>query len=111
MTNVVAAILGGVVAAVIASAIGLDPEGPGTYRVILVLMAVLVVAALGTVTRLTDDRPHVVHDRGSGSLGEPAAFPADPRRSRTLLGITVRDRRRSRSCSSPGSSSRSGPAR
>ena len=28
------------------------------------------------------------------SLGEPAAFPADPRRSRTFLGITIRDRAR-----------------
>ena len=27
-------------------------------------------------------------------LGEPAAFPGDPRRSRTLLGITIRDRGR-----------------
>ena len=27
-------------------------------------------------------------------LGEPAAFPADPRRSRMLLGITIRDRER-----------------
>ena len=27
-------------------------------------------------------------------MGEPAAFPSDPRRSRALLGITIRDRRR-----------------
>ena len=92
VTNVIAAILGGVVAVVIAGAIGLPPEGAGTYRVILVLMAILMAAALATVTRLTDDRPHVVHDRRLRRLGEPAAFPEDPRRSRTWLGIRIRDR-------------------
>jgi MFS family permease len=94
VTNVVAAILGGIVAATIAGAFGLDPAGPGTYRVILVLMAALLLAALGTVALLTDDRPRTVVARRLKSLGEPAAFPPDPRRPRSMLGIVVRDRAR-----------------
>ena len=92
VTNIVAAILGGLVAGVIAASIGLDPAGPGTYRVILVIMVGLVLAGLGTVTLLSDDRPRSVTGPRLRKLGEPAAFPRDPRRSRTLLGITVRDR-------------------
>jgi MFS family permease len=91
ITNVAAALLGGVGAALIAGVIGLDPDGPGTYRVILVIMAVLLAAGLGTVALLTDDRPHVIAGKRLVDLGEPAAFPPDPR-SRTLLGIVVRDR-------------------
>jgi MFS family permease len=94
VTNIVAAILGGVVAGVIASTIGLDPAGPGIYRVILVLMLVLVAASLASVWLLTDDRPRTVGTRRLQRIGEPAAFPPDPRRSRTLLGITIRDRAR-----------------
>ena len=94
VTNIAAAILGGLVATAIASAIGLPPGGPGTYRIILVIMAVLLVAGLGTVLRLTDDRPSRTTSKRLHRLGEPAAFPADPRRSRTLMGITVRDRAR-----------------
>ena len=94
VTNVAAAVLGGVGAAVIAGFIGLDPNGPGTYRVILVLMALLLVGALATVALLTDDRPRVVAGPRLVTIGEPAAFPPDPRRSRALLGIVVRDRGR-----------------
>lgn len=94
VTNVAAAVLGGVGAAAIAGLIGLDPDGPGTYRVILVFMVVLVAASLATVALLTDDRPRVVAGPRLVTLGEPAAFPPDPRRSRALLGIVVRDRGR-----------------
>jgi MFS family permease len=92
VTNIAAAILGGVVATWIAGSIGLDPDGPGTYRIILVIMTLLLVAGFVTVLRLTDDRPSRVASRQLRRLGEPAAFPADPRRSRTILGIQVRDR-------------------
>jgi MFS family permease len=92
VTNVVAALLGGIVATAIAAAAGFDPAGPQTYRVILVIMAGLLVAGLGTVALLGDDRPERVADRRLRRLGEPAAFPPDPRRSRTFLGIVVRDR-------------------
>jgi MFS family permease len=94
VTNIAAAVLGGVVATAIAANIGLDAGGPGTYRIILVIMTLLLVAGLVTVLRLTDDRPSKVIARRLRGLGEPAAFPADPRRSRTFLGITIRDRSR-----------------
>jgi MFS family permease len=93
-TNIVAAVVGGVVAAVIAGAVGLDPGGPGTYRIILVLMVVLLIAALGTVALLADDRPRAVAGPRLVTIGEPAAFPPDPRIPRALLGIVVRDRGR-----------------
>jgi hypothetical protein len=44
------------------------------------------------VALLSDDRPERVAGRRLRRLGEPAAFPPDPRRSRTWLGIVVRDR-------------------
>jgi MFS family permease len=94
VTNIVAAILGGVVAVLIAGRLGLDPEGPGTYRIILVIMTVLLVAALGTVALLRDDRPHIGARGQLREIGEPASFPRDPRRSRFLSGLVVRDRRR-----------------
>ena len=95
MTNVLAAVLGGVVATAIADMAGFDPGGPETYRVILVIMAVLLVAALATIGLLTDDRPR--SRRGPGrlrELGEPARHPAESERGRTLMGITITDRGR-----------------
>ena len=94
VTNVIAAVLGGVGAVAIANLIGLDPAGPGTYKVILLLMAVLLTASLATVAFLSDDRPRVMTGRQLVALGEPATFPTDPRRSRARMGIVVRDRGR-----------------
>jgi MFS family permease len=94
VTNIVAAILGGFVATAIAAWIGLPAGGPGTYRIILVIMLALSGLGLLSVSRLTDDRPSRVMAPRLRSIGEPAAFPADPRRSRTFLGITIRDRAR-----------------
>lgn len=94
VTNIVAAALGGIGATAVAAALGLDPAGPGTYRVILVLMTLLLLAALATVGLLSDDRPRAVFARRLRSVGEPAAFPADPRRPRARFGIVVRDRAR-----------------
>jgi MFS family permease len=93
-TNIAAAILGGLGAVAIAGLVGLDASGPGTYRMILVFMVVLLAASLATVALLTDDRPRVVAGPRLVTMGEPAAFPADPRRSRALFGIVVRDRAR-----------------
>lgn len=94
VTNVVAAVLGGVVATSLAVALGFDPDGPATYRIILVIMVALLAAALLTIAFLTDDRPRTVLRRRLQALGEPAVFPPDPRRSRFLSGIVVRDRQR-----------------
>lgn len=91
-TNVVAAVLGGVVAVVIAGVVGLDPAGPGTYRIILLIMAALMAAGLGTISLFTDDRPRTVAGPRLRAIGEPAAFPPDPRRTRAIMGIVVRDR-------------------
>ena len=93
-TNVGAAIVGAGVAALAAGVLGVDPDGPGTYRIILVLMTVLLVAALATVWLLADDRPRTVSGPRLLSVGEPAAFPHDPRRPRGLLGIVISDRTR-----------------
>ena len=93
VTNIVAAVLGAVVATAIASAIGLDPDGPGTYRVILVIMGVLLIVALASVALLGDDRPRAVASPRLRALGEPAAFPPDPRRPRARMGLVARDRR------------------
>ncbi len=92
VTNIIAAVLGGVVAGLVAGSLGLDPAGSGTYRVILVIMALLTAAGLGTVALLADDRPKALIRGRLQRLGEPAAFPHDPRRPRTWLGIVVRDR-------------------
>ena len=92
VTNIVAAILGGVVAVVIAGVVGMDPAGPGTYRIILLIMAILMATGLGTLALFTDDRPGTVAGPRLRALGEPAAFPPDPRRSRSIMGIVVRDR-------------------
>jgi MFS family permease len=94
VTNIVAAVLGGVGATAIVSLAGLDPAGPATYRVILVIMAVLLTVSLATVALLSDDRPRIVGRARLVILGEPAAFPADPRRPRARFGIVVRDRGR-----------------
>ena len=90
VTNILAAVLGGLLATSIAGALGL--RDAGVYRVILVLMLVMLVLGLGTVARLTDDRPSRTSPRRMRALGEPASFPADPRRVQQRYGITVRDR-------------------
>ncbi len=94
ITNVVAAILGGVVAVLVASALGMDQAGRGIYLVILVIMTALLVAGLLSVRLLADDRPSRQAGPSLQRLGEPAAFPRDPRRPRARFGITVRDRGR-----------------
>ena len=93
-TNIAAAVLGAVGARAIASLIGLDPAGPGTYRVILVVMAVLLFASLAIVARLSDDRPAVLARARVAALGEPAVFPLDPGRSKARFGLIVRNRGR-----------------
>lgn len=94
VTNVAAAILGAVGAAAIAGLLGLDADQSGVYRVILVIMVGLLTASLAIVALLTDDRPRVTAGPRLVGLGEPAAFPPDPRRAPARLGIVVRDRGR-----------------
>lgn len=99
VTSVVAAAVGGVVATTLASLLGFDPGGPATYRIILVIMAGLLAAGLGTIGLLTNDAPARGAARG-GAQGDAAApgtaeamGPGGATRSRTWLGARVADRR------------------
>jgi MFS family permease len=92
VTNVLAAVLGAVVATAIAGTLGIAPGGPDTYRVILVIMVALLAVALAFVPVLGDDRPRTTTRRRLRALGEPAPFPPDPRRPRSRMGLVVQDR-------------------
>lgn len=95
VTNILAAALGGFLATWLAATLGLEAGGPDTYRIILVIMAVLLAVGLVSVRRLTDDRPRT--SRGPErlrELGEPAAFPSPVIRTPRLFGVRVADRRR-----------------
>ncbi len=94
-TSIVAALVGGLVAAWVARAGGFDPQGPEAYRVLLVLMVVLLGAGCATILVISDDRPR----RRRATLtpagaGEPAAFPASAYRGRggRLRGLHLGDR-------------------
>jgi MFS family permease len=66
LTTLVSAVVGGAIASAIAPRLGLNsPAGP--YQVLLVGVAILGLAALGTVYLLTADRP--VFDRSKPRLG------------------------------------------
>ncbi len=93
-TNVIAAALGGVVARFLSDRLGFLPDGPDTYRIILVFMVVLLAAGLLVMLRLSDDRPSVLRKRHLLAVGEPAAFPAVRQRGWNIsrLGLTIRDR-------------------
>lgn len=103
VTNIAAALLGGLAAALVSSVGGLPGDGPETYRVILALMVGLLAVGLAVVITLGDDRPSRVQPRELLRAGEPAAFPANrpPDRDVTRsgvarlsrLGIVIRDRR------------------
>ncbi len=92
--NIVAAVLGGVIAVGLAAALGFDAGGPDTYRIILVFMAGLLLAGLGTVALLSDDRPARRVPARLVATGEPAAFPAIAPRGSRRFGLVVEDRRR-----------------
>lgn len=94
-TSVIAAALGGIVARTIADSLGFVPDGPDTYRIILVFMVVLLTAGQVVTLRLGDDRPSVVRRRELAAVGEPARFPIVRHRAWSLagFGLTIRDRR------------------
>lgn len=94
-TNVVAAVLGGVVARLLSDRLGYVADSPDTYRIILAFMAVLLVAGLLIILRLSDDRPKVRNPGRLLAIGEPAAFPRARQRGLSIarFGLTIRDRR------------------
>ncbi len=57
VTNVVAAIVGGLIAQAIATAGGFAPGGPEPFRALLLLMMGVMAVALVSLFRLRDDRP------------------------------------------------------
>jgi MFS family permease len=68
LTNLGAALAGGVAATLIGDALGLERDGPGIYRVILVLMVVLLIVAVVLALSLRPDRPD---HRGRPGRGQP----------------------------------------
>jgi MFS family permease len=96
VTNIVAALVGGVVATAIARELGLAEGGADTYRIVLVLMTGFFVAGLAALLRLRDDRPRRPVRPPPEALGEPARFPRPHLRvwSARRWGIVVVDRGR-----------------
>ncbi len=94
VTNIIAAVLGGIVATAIAAGLGMPAGGPGPYRIVLVLMVVLLVAGLVGLRTMADDRPATRVRERLLAAGEPARFPPPPRRglSAARFGLVVRDR-------------------
>ncbi len=81
VTNVVAAIVGGLIAQAIASAGGFAPGGPEPFRALLLLMMAVMAVALISLFRLRDDRPGAIRpeaggpvprDRGTGTAASAA---------------------------------------
>jgi MFS family permease len=96
MTSVGAALLGGVIAAVVASVAGVASSDPTVYRVLLFVMALAAAAATVTVLALRDDRPRQRRDwrtlelrPGDAWVGEPISVrPGQtPLTRRARLGI------------------------
>jgi MFS family permease len=98
VTNVGAALLGGVIATVLGDASGTGAGDPSSYRVLLVVMAVAAALATLTVLALRDDRPRRRRDWQTlerrpvdGSAGEPIAARPDrrPAAARRSAGLRI----------------------
>lgn len=92
LTNVGAALIGGAVAALLASVAGLGSGDPATYRVLLLVMAALLVGSIAVVGTLRDDRPARLRLRQLRAAGEPAAFPPTESARTGRLGLPIADR-------------------
>jgi MFS family permease len=95
-TSVGAALLGGVIAALVGSIVGVPSSDPVVYRAILLLMAIAAAAATVTVFAMRDDRPRRRRDWRTleqrpfdAWAGEPIASRPDrlPPTRRARLGI------------------------
>jgi MFS family permease len=82
VTQVGAAVLGGVTATAIAAAVGIGPAEAGVFRIVLMIQTALLIAALLVMTRVQDDRRRASDGRTR----------TDPSRL-GRLGIRVGDRR------------------
>lgn len=76
-TSIAAALLGGLVAAVVGAVAGVGAESPESYRALLLLMFGLALVALATLFLLRDDRRGVIAlDPAPATPAEGAADPA-----------------------------------
>lgn len=82
VTQVGAAVLGGVTATAIAAAVGIGPAEAGIFRIVLMIQTALLIVAVLVMTRVRDDRRRATEAR----------TPAAPSRL-GRLGIRVSDRR------------------
>jgi MFS family permease len=87
-TQVVAALAGGAIAAAVAAATGHGAGSPEAYQVLLALMLGLMVAALVSLLRLSDDRP----GKRPQVVEEPAATTVVPATSRSGRAVRRLDR-------------------
>ena len=78
VTNVGAALLGGVIAAILGGASGAGAGDPSTYRVLLVVMAVAAALATVTVLALRDDRPRRRREWQTLELGPVDGWAGEP---------------------------------
>jgi MFS family permease len=94
-TNILAALLGGLVATVVAASLGLPAGGPGPYRIVLVLMLVLFAGGLVATLSLSDDRPALRRRGRILAAGEPARFPVRSRPGSVAarLGVVIHEPR------------------
>ncbi|HUG47452.1 MAG TPA: MFS transporter [Candidatus Limnocylindria bacterium] len=88
-TQVVAALAGSALAASVAAATGHGAESPEAYRVLLGLMLVLMLAALASLFRLSDDRPRGERARAVAQGEPPATRGAAALRRLDRLGIRI----------------------
>jgi MFS family permease len=65
-TNIGAAILGGLIAAIIGASAGLDSNDPAVYRALLAVMAIAGALAAAAIIALRDDRPRREAAEGPG---------------------------------------------
>ncbi|HVM31297.1 MAG TPA: MFS transporter [Candidatus Limnocylindrales bacterium] len=90
-TQVVAALVGGAIAAAVAAAFGHGAASPEAYRVLLGLMLLLMLAALASMFRLADDRPSRLRPASSPTAGDAySAGARPPGRIGSALGLLGR---------------------
>ena len=92
VTNVVAAIVGGLIAQAIATAGGFAPGGPEPFRALLLLMMGVMAVALVSLFRLRNDHPettHLGHDERIAARRSASGAGRQP----GLSGLAERDRR------------------
>lgn len=89
VTNVVAAVGGGIVAEAVARAGGFDPHGPEPFRILLLLMMVVMALALCSIFLLRDDRPRRERATRNGEIRATASGQGGSIRSGEARAVRV----------------------